>query len=101
VIVVHVHVQVKPDSIADFKKATVANASASLKEPGVARFDVIQQADDPAAFVLVEVYRTSQAVAAHKETEHYKTWRDAVADMMAVPRGSVKYTNLFPADDGW
>lgn len=100
-LVVHVHVQVKPDAVADFKKATLANASESVKEAGIARFDVIQQSDDPTRFVLVEVYRTSQAAAGHKETAHYKTWRDTVADMMAMPRSSVKYSNLFPADAAW
>jgi quinol monooxygenase YgiN len=77
------------------------NARNSVREPGIARFDVIQQADDPARFVLVEVYHTVEASAAHKETTHYQTWRDAVADMMAEPRTSVKYANIFPADEGW
>lgn len=98
-LVVHVHVQVKPDCIAAFRAATVANAAASLREPGIARFDVGQQADDPTRFVLVEVYRTAEAPAAHKATAHYATWRDAVAPMMAVPRTSVKYTSVFPAHE--
>ncbi|WCJ61278.1 antibiotic biosynthesis monooxygenase [Fontisphaera persica] len=100
-LVVHVHVQVKPECVEAFKEATLANARASVQEPGIARFDVVQQADDPTRFVLVEVYRTAEAPAAHKETAHYAAWRDAVAPMMAVPRSSVKYTNLFPADAGW
>jgi quinol monooxygenase YgiN len=100
-LVVHVHVQVKPECVEAFKQATLANARASVQEPGIARFDVVQQADDPTRFVLVEVYRTAEAPAAHKETAHYAAWRDAVAPMMAVPRSSVKYTNLFPADSGW
>jgi autoinducer 2-degrading protein len=100
-LVVHVHVQVKPEHIEAFKAATLANARASVREPGVARFDVVQQADDPARFVLVEAYRTADAPAAHKETAHYATWRDAVAPMMAAPRTSVKYANVFPDDSGW
>jgi quinol monooxygenase YgiN len=100
-LIVHVHVQVKPESIAAFKEATLVNARLSVQEPGVARFDVIQQVDDPARFVLVEVYRSADAPAQHKETAHYQAWRDAVTPMMAGPRTSVKYANLFPADDGW
>jgi len=100
-LVVHVHVQVKPDQLEAFKSATLANARASVQEPGIARFDVVQQIDDPTRFVLVEVYRTAAAPAAHKETAHYAAWRDAVAPMMAVPRTSVKFANVFPADAGW
>ncbi|PTX95840.1 antibiotic biosynthesis monooxygenase [Opitutus sp. ER46] len=100
-LVVHVHVQVKPEYVEAFRAATRANAEASVREPGIARFDVAQQADDPTRFVLVEVYRTAAAPAAHKETAHYATWRDTVAPMMAQPRTSVKYTNLFPDDAGW
>jgi autoinducer 2-degrading protein len=100
-IVVHVHVHVKPDFVEAFREATVENARASVCEPGVARFDVIQQADDPSRFILVEVYRTAQAPADHKETAHYQKWRDTVADMMAEPRTSVKFTNVFPPDEGW
>lgn len=100
-LVVHVHVQVKPECVDAFREATIANASASVREPGIARFDVVQQADEPTRFVLVEVYRDVHAPAAHKETGHYQTWRDTVADMMAAPRTSVRFTNLFPADAGW
>ena len=100
-LVVHVHVRVKPECVADFKSATLANARESLREPGVARFDVVQQQDDPARFVLVEVYRDAAAAAAHKETRHYPVWRDAVAPMMAEPRHSVKFNNLFPDDKNW
>jgi quinol monooxygenase YgiN len=100
-LIVHVHARVKPEFLESFKQATLENARASLKEPGVARFDVIQQADDAARFILVEVYRTSEAPAQHKETAHYQAWRDKVAPMMAEPRTSVKYTNLFPPDEGW
>jgi quinol monooxygenase YgiN len=98
---VHVHARVKPEFVEAFKTATVENARASVKEPGIARFDVIQQSDDPTRFTLVEVYRTPQAPSAHKETAHYAAWRAAVAQMMAEPRTSVKYTNVFPSDEGW
>lgn len=100
-IVIHVHVHVKPECVEGFKQATMENARHSVQEPGIARFDVIQQAEDPARFVLVEVYRTPDAPAAHKETAHYAKWRDAVAPMMAEPRKSVKYVNVFPPDEGW
>jgi quinol monooxygenase YgiN len=100
-LVVHVHVRVRPECVEAFKAATLENARASVREPGIARFDVIQMADDLARFVLVEVYRTPQAPAAHKETAHYKTWRDTVADMMGEPRSAVRFSNLFPADEAW
>lgn len=100
-IIVHVHVHVKPEYVEAFKQATTENARHSINEPGIARFDVIQQTDDPTRFVLVEVYRTADAPAAHKETRHYRVWRDAVEKMMAEPRHSVRYTNIFPDDTGW
>ena len=100
-LVVHVHVHVKPECVEVFRQATLDNARHSVQEPGIARFDVVQQADDPTRFVLVEAYRTSEATAAHKATAHYARWRDAVADMMAAPRTSVKYTNIHPEDAGW
>jgi len=100
-LVVHVHVQVKPEYVESFKQASLANARESIKESGVARFDVVQQQDDPTRFVLVEAYRTPEATATHKETVHYQTWRDAVSHMMAESRKSVKFTNLFPPDDQW
>ena len=100
-LVVHVHVHVKPEYVEVFKQASLANARESIREPGIARFDCVQQQDDPTRFVLVEVYRTPQAPAAHKETRHYQTWRDAVAPMMAEPRTSVKFENLFPPDSAW
>jgi len=100
-LVVHVHVHVKPEHVEAFKRATFANARESLKQPGVARFDVVQQQDDPSRFVLVEVYRDAAAAAAHKETKHYPVWRDAVAPMMAEPRFSVKFSNVFPDDANW
>jgi (4S)-4-hydroxy-5-phosphonooxypentane-2,3-dione isomerase len=100
-LVVHVQIRVKPESAAQFKQATLENARHSLREPGIVRFDVAQQQDDPTRFVLVEAYRTPEASAAHKETSHYLAWRDAVAPMMAEPRSSVKFVNLFPGDEAW
>ena len=100
-LVVHVYVHVNPESIEAFRAATLENARNSVQEPGVARFDVVQQTDDPTRFVLVEVYRDAEAPARHKETAHYRTWRDAVASMMFEPRSSQKYENVFPEDSGW
>ncbi|MBN1937671.1 MAG: antibiotic biosynthesis monooxygenase [Anaerolineae bacterium] len=100
-LVVHVFVHVKPDCVEAFKAASLENAQCSIQESGIARFDVLQQMDDPTHFVLVEVYRAPGDPARHKETAHYQQWRDAVADMMAEPRSSVKYSNLFPDDQGW
>jgi len=99
--IVHVPVQVKPEFVEAFKAATKENARNSVQESGVARFDVIQQQDDPTHFVLVEVYRTPADPGKHKETAHYQTWRDTVAEMMAEPRSSVKYDNVFPDGEGW
>ena len=100
-LIVHVHVHVKPEFVAAFREATLENARNSIEEPGIARFDVLQQADAPTHFVLVEVYRTMDAPPAHKETRHYQAWRDAVAPMMAEPRTSVKFGSLFPEDQKW
>ena len=100
-LVVHVHVNVLPESVEAFKAATVINASNSVQEPGIARFDVIQDNDDPTHFVLVEVYHSLEATVAHKETAHYAAWRDAVAPMMAKPRTAVRFTNIFPPDASW
>ena len=100
-LVVHVFVHIIKDKVAAFKAATIANAQNSVLEPGIARFDVIQQYDDPTKFVLVEVYRTADDPVKHKETAHYAAWRDAVADMMAEPRSSIKYENVFPDENGW
>jgi autoinducer 2-degrading protein len=99
--IVLVHVHVKPEFVEAFKQASLENASNSVQEPGIARFDVLQQADDPARFILVEAYRTAEAPAAHKETAHYLKWRDTVAGMMAEPRQGVKYGNVFPEDASW
>ncbi len=95
--IVLVHVHVKPEFVDAFKQASVENASNSVKEAGIARFDVIQQNDDPTRFILVEVYKDVDASATHKETAHYAKWRDTVAEMMAEPRQGIKYTNIFPA----
>jgi autoinducer 2-degrading protein len=100
-LVVHVHVRVKAEFVERFKQATIENARHSLQEPAIARFDVAQQKDDPTRFVLVEAYRTIAATAAHKATKHYETWRDTVAPMMAEPRSSVKFNNIFPDDQCW
>ena len=100
-LIVHVYVHVKPEFVEAFRLATIENARNSVLEPGIARFDVIQQAGDPTRFVLVEVYRSPEATVQHKETAHYAAWRDTVAEMMAEPRSSVKYSNVFPADAGW
>jgi len=94
-LIVHVHVHVKPEFIDAFKKICIENAQHSVKEPGIARFDVLQQADDPTRFVLTEVYRTADDPAKHKETAHYARWRDAVVPMMAEPRSSVKFGEVF------
>jgi (4S)-4-hydroxy-5-phosphonooxypentane-2,3-dione isomerase len=99
--IVHVHVKVKSEFVEAFKKATIENASNSVREAGIARFDVIQQADDPTKFILVEVYETADAPAAHKETAHYARWRDTVTGMMVEPRQGIKYVNIFPDDANW
>ena len=100
-LIVHVQVHVKPEHIEAFKLATIENASNSVKEPGIARFDVVQQADDPTRFVLVEAYRDTDATARHKATAHYHAWAEKVADMLAEPRSRQVYTNIFPAGQDW
>ncbi len=97
-LIVHVHIQVKPDHIEAFKSACAENSRTSLLEPGIARFDVLQQNDDPTRFLLVEIYRTADAPAAHKQTPHYQKWAETVAEMMAVPRSSLKFAKLYPED---
>lgn len=99
--IVHVHVHVKPEFVEAFKHVTIESASKSAQEPGIARFDVLQQSDDPTHFVLVEVYKTPEAPGRHKETAHYRLWRDAVMKMMAEPRQGIRYANLFPGDENW
>ncbi len=100
-LVVHVHVSVKPEYVDGFVAATTENARQSIQEPGIAGFDFVQQEDEPTRFVLVEAYRTADAPAKHKDTAHYAKWRDIVAPMMAEPRTSVKHHNLFPDDSNW
>jgi (4S)-4-hydroxy-5-phosphonooxypentane-2,3-dione isomerase len=100
-LIVHVRVRVKPDCVAAFKAATLENARQSVSEPGIARFDVVQQTNDPTRFVLVEAYRAPDAPAQHKETAHYAKWRDAVAPMMAEPRSSEKFSHIFPDEPEW
>jgi quinol monooxygenase YgiN len=102
-LVVHVHVHVRLECVEAFKRISIQNAEASLKEPGIARFDLVQQQDDPTRFVLVEAYRTVEATVAHKNTSHYQAWRHAVEsqNMMAEPRYSVKFSSLYPQEDGW
>jgi (4S)-4-hydroxy-5-phosphonooxypentane-2,3-dione isomerase len=99
--IVLVHVHVKPEFTEAFIQASIENASNSVKEAGIVRFDVMQQTDDPTRFTLVEVYKTAHAQAAHKETSHYARWRDTVAEMMAKPRQGIKYANIFPTDENW
>ncbi|MGZ9235384.1 MAG: putative quinol monooxygenase [Anaerolineales bacterium] len=99
--IVLVHINVKPEFVEAFKQATIENARNSVQEAGIARFDVIQQADNPTKFILVEVYKTAAAPAAHKETAHYKRWSNTVMKMMAEPRQGIKYANIFPEDANW
>jgi len=100
-LIVHVHVHVKPEHIEAFRQATIDNARNSVMEPGIARFDVIQQADDPARFVLLEVYRNLEATVQHKQTAHYYAWAARVTDMLAEPRTRVTYANVYPPDQDW
>ena len=99
--IVHVFCEVKPDQVEAFKQACVANASASVQEPGIARFDVLQDPEYPERFMLVEVYRTKDDPARHRETRHYQIWKETVADMMAGPRTKQVYDNVFPDENGW
>jgi quinol monooxygenase YgiN len=100
-LIVHVEVHVQAEHVDAFRAATIENARNSVQEPGIARFDVIQNAEDPTRFVLVEVYRTDADAARHKETAHYAAWRDTVAPMMAEPRTSVRYREVFPDAEAW
>jgi quinol monooxygenase YgiN len=99
--IVHVHVNVKPQFVDAFREASIDNAKNSVQEAGVARFDVIQKLDEPTRFILIEVYRTAEDPARHKETAHYAKWRDTVEEMMAEPRQAVKFNNIYPDDEGW
>lgn len=100
-LIVQVQVRVKPEFVDSFKRATLENAEKSVQEPGIASFQVLQQTDDPTRFLLIEAYRDDKAPAQHKETGHYLKWRDAVANMMAEPRVSVKFSNIFPPEKNW
>jgi quinol monooxygenase YgiN len=99
--IVHVHVRVRPESIEPFREATIENARSSVREPGIARFDVVQDTKDPTRFVLVEVYRNRDAPEKHRGTDHYRNWRDTVEEMMAEPRTRFEYSNIFPEDQDW
>jgi (4S)-4-hydroxy-5-phosphonooxypentane-2,3-dione isomerase len=99
--IVHVFCRVKPDAIDAFRAACVENAQNSVQEPGCARFDVIQQSDDPTRFVLVEIYRTTNDPLFHKGTPHYARWAETVKDMMTEPRTRLIYSNVFPDENGW
>ena len=99
--IMHVHVRVKPESVAAFRQVTIENARASVREPGIARFDVVVQQDDATRFVLVEAYRTQEAVAAHKQTAHYAKWIETVEPMMAEPRSRVWFQAVCPGPEGW
>lgn len=99
IVVVNIHV--KSEFRDAFLEATLDNVENSLLEPGIARFDFLQQQDDPNRFLLVEVYRQPEDVIRHKETAHYARWRDNVAEMMAEPRVGTKYDNLSPNDSEW
>jgi autoinducer 2-degrading protein len=99
--IVHVHVRVRPEFVHAFLEASLINAQNSVQEPGIARFDVLQDANDPTRFVLMEAYRTPDAPAAHRGTAHYQRWRDTVEGMMAEPRERMTYTNVFPPDQDW
>ena len=99
--IVQVYAQVKLEHVDAFREASVENARESLKEPGVARFDLVQEVDDPTRFALLEVYRSEADTAKHKETPHYAKWRDTVESMLAEPRSRTRYRNLAPDDPGW
>jgi autoinducer 2-degrading protein len=99
--IVHVFIHVKANQVDAFKAASIENAQNSLREPGIARFDLIQQADDPTRFMLVEVYRAPEDAPKHKETAHYNRWRELAEPMLAEPRTRIIYSNVFPAEDGW
>ncbi len=99
--IVHVFIHVKPDKVQEFEAATLENAKQSVKEPGIARFDLIRQVDDPTHFVLLEVYRAQEGHAQHKETPHYKRWQQIAEPMMAEPRRRIIYENVYPGNSGW
>ncbi len=100
-LILQVQIRVKPDFLQAFRDATIANSKGSLAEAGIARFDVLQNEEDPTRFALVEAYRTRQAVAAHKETVHYRAWVEAIEPMLAEPRTRSWWTSVHPDDAGW
>ncbi len=95
-LIAQIHVRVKPESVKDFIQATIENACSSVREPGIARFELVQQQDDATRFVLTEIYRTPDAVDKHRATAHYAKWRDTVESMMAEPRQRALYNPVFP-----
>jgi (4S)-4-hydroxy-5-phosphonooxypentane-2,3-dione isomerase len=99
--IVHVSIHVKPDSLEEFIQATLENAANSRLEPGVSRFDVIQQVDDPSRFVLLEAYHSPEDALLHKQTPHYNKWREVAEPMLAEPRSRIIYTNSYPPDADW
>jgi quinol monooxygenase YgiN len=99
ILVVQIHI--KAEHVDAFRQATIENARNSIQEPGVVRFDALQQADDPTRFVLYEAYRDTAATVAHKETAHYRAWVAKVDHMFAEPRTRVLYSNVYPDDQGW
>jgi autoinducer 2-degrading protein len=99
--IVLVQIQVKPEFLDKFRELTIENGKNSIHEPGIVQFNVLQQTDDPTKWTLVEVYRTPEDQLRHRDTKHYQTWRDGVAEMMAEPRQGIKYRNIFPQDDQW
>jgi (4S)-4-hydroxy-5-phosphonooxypentane-2,3-dione isomerase len=100
-LIFHIDIRVKPEAVEAFLEASRENARHSVNEPGIARFDVLQQVDDPTHVVFIEAYRTAEARKAHQETAHYFKWRDTVVDMMSQPRSRMEFRNVFPGDEGW
>lgn len=100
-VILHVHVHVRPEHLDAFREATLENARNSIQEPGVLRFDVVQQVDDPARFVIVEVYRDESAIEAHRQSAHYAKWRDLAEPMMAEPRHRALFKTVFPDEEDW
>ena len=100
-VIVHVFIKIKPGTIEPFKAATLKNAQNSIKEPGILRFDFMQQEDDPLSFLIVEVYKDNNAVAQHKETAHYAEWRQSAEHLIAEPRKRIQYINIFPEEREW
>jgi (4S)-4-hydroxy-5-phosphonooxypentane-2,3-dione isomerase len=96
-----INVHVKSDFIEGFKTASLDNASNSVKEPGVIRFDVYQQSDDPSRYTLVEIYKTDEDVTRHRETTHYVRWRDTVTAMMVEPRTRTTHRIVYPVESEW